>query len=108
MAECGRKKGARAASHRLMGDVAKDPGKEGPAARHPFFKACQKNSQTVIQLCMWFMEEPSQFYVGQTTQSLTCSIMEKPHRGLDDCLRMLLPCFRIRMSAIGAAVAKKY
>ena len=43
-----------------MGDVAKDPGKEGPAARHPFFKACQKNSQTVIQLCMWFMEEPSQ------------------------------------------------
>ena len=48
---------------------------------------------------MWFMEEASQFSVGKTAQSLTCSIMEKPHTGLDDCLIMLLACFRKRMSA---------
>ena len=34
------------------------------------------------------MEEPIQFSVGQTAQSLTCSIMEKPQTGLDDCLNM--------------------
>ena len=46
------------------------------------------------------MEEPSQFSVGQTAQrSLTCSITEKPHTGLDDCLNMLLACFRATMSA---------
>ena len=39
---------------------------------------------------MWFMEKPSQFSMGQTVQSLTCFIMEKPHTGLDDCLNMLL------------------
>ena len=44
------------------------------------------------------MEEPSQFSVGQTAQSLTCSIMEKPHTGLDDCLRMLQECFRKTIS----------
>ena len=44
------------------------------------------------------MEEPSQFSVGQTAQSLACSIMEKPHTGLDDCMRMLQACFRKRMS----------
>ena len=47
---------------------------------------------------MWFMEEPSQFSVGQTAQNLTCAIMEKPHTGLDDCLNMLLSCFRKRLS----------
>ena len=47
---------------------------------------------------MWFMEEPSQFSVGQTAQSLTCPRLEKPHTGLDDCLIMLLSCFRKRMS----------
>ena len=46
----------------------------------------------------WFLEEPSQFPVGQTAQSLTCSIMEKPHTGLDHCLNMLLSCFRKGMS----------
>ena len=44
------------------------------------------------------MEGPSLFSVGQTAQSLTCSIMEKPHAGLDDCLRMLQACFRKRIS----------
>ena len=44
------------------------------------------------------MEEPSQFCVGQTVQILTCSNMEKPHTGLDDCLNMLLACFIKRMS----------
>ena len=50
---------------------------------------------------MWFMEEPSQFSVGQTAQSLTSSIAEKPHIGLDDCLNLLLSCFRKRMSGLG-------
>ena len=49
--------------------------------RHPFSKACLQHYQTVIQPCMWFMEEPGQFTVGQTAQSLTCSIIEKPHTG---------------------------
>ena len=43
---------------------------------------------------MWFKEEQ----VGQISQSLTCSITEKPHTGLDDCLNILLACFRKRMS----------
>ena len=66
--------------------------------RPPFSKADMQHSQTVVQTCILFMEEPNQFSVGQTAQSLTFSIMEKPHTGLDDCLRMLLPCFRKRMS----------
>ena len=48
---------------------------------------------------MWFMEEPSQFSVGQTAKSLICSIMETPHTGTDDCLNMVLACLRKRMSA---------
>ena len=44
------------------------------------------------------MEDPSHFSVGQTAQSLTCSIMEKPHTGLDDCLYILLTCFRLWLS----------
>ena len=46
---------------------------------------------------MWLME----FVVGQTAQSLTCSIVEKLQTGLDDCLNMLLSRFRRRMSADG-------
>ena len=68
------------------------------AIRHHFSKACLQHSQTVFQPCMWFMEELSQFSVGTTAQRLTCSIMEKPQPGLDDCLRMLLPSCRKRMS----------
>ena len=45
------------------------------------------------------MEEPSQFSMGQTAQSLPCSIMEKPHTGLDECPRILLASFRARNSA---------
>ena len=37
--------------------------------------------------------------MGQTAQSLTCSIMEKQHTGLDECLRILLLYFRARNSA---------
>ena len=44
------------------------------------------------------LEVPSQFSMGQTVQSPTCSIMEKPHTGLDDYLSMLLSCFREKMS----------
>ena len=46
-----------------------------------------------------FKEEPSQFSVAQTAQSLTCFIMDKPHTGLDECPRILLSCFRARNSA---------
>ena len=45
-----------------------------------------------------FIEEPSWFSVGQTAESLTSSIMDKPHTGLDDSLRILLSCFREKMS----------
>ena len=47
---------------------------------------------------MCFMEEASQFSVGKTAQSLNCSIMGKPHTGLEDCLKILQGCFRKRMS----------
>ena len=72
--------------------------KASPTTRHSFSKACLQHSQTIIQPCMWFMEEPIQFPVGQTAQSLTCSILENPHTWLDDCLRMLQACFSKRMS----------
>ena len=39
---------------------------------------------------MWFSEEACQFSGGQTAQSLTCCIMEKPHTDLNDCLKILL------------------
>ena len=53
----------------------------------------------MVQPCIWFKEEPSQFFMGQTAQSLICSIMEKPRAGLDECSRILLACFRARNSA---------
>ena len=37
--------------------------------------------------------------MGQTAQSLTCSITEKPHTGLDECPGILLSCFSARNSA---------
>ena len=43
----------------------------------------------------------SQANSGQTAQRLACSIIEKPHTGLDDCQRILLSCFIIRMSDRG-------
>ena len=69
------------------------PSPSPAVSRHPFSKAYLQHSQTAIQPCMWFIEEPSQFSVG-----LTCSILEKPPTGLHDCLRMLQACFRKRMS----------
>ena len=35
---------------------------------------------------------------GPNSTEPNCSIVEKPLTGLDDCLNMLLPCFRERMS----------
>ena len=49
---------------------------------------------------MYFMEEPIQFSVGQTAQSLTSSIMDISHTGSDDCLRILQACLRKRMSGL--------
>ena len=68
------------------------------SSRGPRSKARELDSWTVVQPCIWFKEEPSQFSVSQTAQSPTCSIMEKPHTGLDECLRMLQACFRRMMS----------
>ena len=53
----------------------------------------------MVQPCVWFKEEPSQFSMGQMAQSLTLAIMEKPHKWLDECLRILLSCFRAWNSA---------
>ena len=61
----------------------------------------------MVEPCMWFKEEPSQFSMGQTAQSITCSIMEKPHKGLDECPRPLLSCFRARNSGGRGASPKK-
>ena len=58
----------------------------------------------MVQPCIWFKEDPRQFSMGQTAQSLTCSIMGKPLAGLDDCLDMLLSCFRKRMSGLDVLV----
>ena len=44
----------------------------------------------MVQLCIWFKEEPSQFSMDQTVQSLTCSIMEKPHTGLEESYSRVL------------------
>ena len=52
----------------------------------------------MVHPCMWFKEEPSQFSIGETAQSLTCPIMENPHTGVDECPRILLSCFRSRNS----------
>ena len=41
--------------------------------------------------------------MGQTAQSLTCSIMEKPHTGLDECPIILLSCFGARNSDEGGS-----
>ena len=54
----------------------------------------------MVQPCIRFKEEPSQYSMGQTAQSLTCSIMEKRQTGLDGCPRILLSCFRARNSAL--------
>ena len=52
----------------------------------------------MVQPSIWFKEEPCQFSMGQTAQSLTCSIMEKPHTGFDECPRILPSSFRARNS----------
>ena len=52
----------------------------------------------MVRPCIWFKEEPFQFSMGQTAQSPTCSIIEKPHTGLDECPRILLLCLRARNS----------
>ena len=52
---------------------------ERQGGRHPFSKTCLQHSQTVIQPCLWFKEEPSQFSLGQTAPSLTCFIMARDH-----------------------------
>ena len=46
---------------------------------------------------MCFKEEPTQLSMGQTAHSLACSMIKKPHTGLDECPRILLSCFRARI-----------
>ena len=52
----------------------------------------------MVRPCIWLKEEPSQFSMAQTAQSLTCSITEKSHTGLDECPRILLWWFRANNS----------
>ena len=61
-----------------------------PLTKHPIWQGWELYIQTVIQPCIWFMEDPSQFALGQTAKSVTCSINEKPLTGLSDCLKILL------------------
>ena len=42
------------------------------SSRGPCSKAWEYDSRTVVQPCIWFKKEPSQFSVGQLAQSLTC------------------------------------
>ena len=69
-------------------------GAHRPVVRHPFSEACLQHYQTVIQPCVWFMEEPSQFSVGQTAQSLfhhgetTCRV----HRSFEPPIGQGLIC----------------
>ena len=44
---------------------------------------------------------------GQNS-SLTCSIMENPHTGLEDCPKILLLWFRARNSSVGATTLLTY
>ena len=50
-------------------------------------------------------KERSQFSVGQTAQTLTCSVMEKPHTVF---LRILLKCFRKRGSGLSTPSSPTY
>ena len=52
----------------------------------------------MVQPCIWFKEEQSQFSMGQIAHMLTCYIMDTPHTGLDECPRILLSCFRGKSS----------
>ena len=66
--------------------------------RHPFSKACLQHSQTVIQPCMWFLNDGTGSSMCCFAQGeLTWLVME-PQTGLEDCLKILLSCFRARTS----------
>ena len=43
---------------------------------------------------------------GPNSTEPTCSIMEKPHTGLDDCPNMLLSCFRKMMSGVRRRIGR--
>ena len=55
--------------------------------------------QTIIQPCMWFLHDGTG---GKAPCCLThgelARVFHEPHTGLDDCLNMLLSCFRTRTS----------
>ena len=52
----------------------------------------------MVQSYIWFKDDPSQFSIGQTAESnlFHHGELEKPHRVLDGCSRILLSCFRAR------------
>ena len=54
--------------------------------------ALKHESKIISGPCIWFKDEPSHFSMGQTVQSRTSSITEKPLTGLDGCLKILLSC----------------
>ena len=54
-------------------------------------------------------KEPNQLSSWHwTARSLTCSVMEKPHIGLDECPRILCSCFRARNSDPASLVYSSY
>ena len=65
----------------------------GRDTRHPFSKAystcsiLRQSSNHHNHVCGSWKSQASS--LGQTAQSLACSIIEKPHTRFDECLRML-------------------
>ena len=63
-------------------------------SRGPWSKSRELDSRTVVQPCIWFKEEQASSPWAKQHRA----IMEKPHTGLEECPRILLSCFRARMS----------
>ena len=59
-------------------------------------------SDTVVQPCIWFKKEPSRdLHAGPNSTESNLFAFNHIHTGLDECPRILLPCFRARNSDAG-------
>ena len=67
----------------------------------------------MVQPCIWFKKQPSQFSMGQTLLSITCSIVEKLDTGLDECPRICYSralersCLPLSLPRLSAQVGKR-
>ena len=75
--------------------------------RHPFSNARKKHSHTVIQPCMRFLHDCTGWALYCLAHGELAWLFHEPHTGLDDCLNMLLACFRKRMSGRGVLHAAR-